>query len=105
MNKLKIAVASVGTTILGLVSTVGIAFATTTPTTVEILISNARAGVASSTGMSISDLVTWGIDNLFKMFLGSGLALLYDFRWYIVLLIIISGVIGFAFRGNHTKKS
>jgi hypothetical protein len=101
-TKIKLTLASIGATVSGLASTVGVAFATSP---VDTLISDANAGFASTTGMSISDLVTWGIDNLFKMFLGSGLALLYDFRWYIVLLIIISVVIGFAFRGNHTKKS
>ena len=71
----------------------------------QALIDTANSGFSSTTGMTISDVVTWGTTNLFQVFIGTGLALLYDFRYWIVLLVVVGVVIAFGFRGFHTKKS
>lgn len=62
------------------------------------LIDTAEAGFASTTGFSVADTVTWSADNLIKVFIGSGLALLYELRYWILALVIIAAVIYFAFR-------
>lgn len=62
------------------------------------LITDASAGFASTTGFGISDVVTWSGDNLIKLFIGSGLAVLYNLRYWIVALVIIGAVVYFAYR-------
>lgn len=62
------------------------------------LITAADSGFASTTGFSISDLVSWSGDNLIKLFLGSGVAVLYELRYWIVALVILAAIIYFAFR-------
>jgi hypothetical protein len=62
------------------------------------LISTASAGFASTTGFSISSVVQWSGDNLIKLFIGSGLALLYELRYWIVALVIIGAIVYFAYR-------
>ncbi len=62
------------------------------------LITDANTGFASTTGFSIDSVTAWMGDNLLSLFIGSGLALLYSLRYWIVALIIISGIVYFAFR-------
>lgn len=62
------------------------------------LITDAAAGFASTTGFSIGDVVTWSGDNLIKLFIGSGLAVLYNLRYWIVALVIIGAIVYFAYR-------
>ena len=62
------------------------------------LISSAESGFSSTTGFAISDVVTWAGDNLIKLFVGSGLSVLYNLRYWIVALVIISAVVYFAYR-------
>ncbi len=62
------------------------------------LITEASAGFASTTGFEISDVVVWAGDNLIKLFIGSGLSLLYNLRYWIVALVIISAIVYFAYR-------
>ena len=62
------------------------------------LISASEAGFASTTGFSVSSVVDWAGDNLIKVFLGSGLAVLYNLRYWIVALVIIAAVVYFAYR-------
>lgn len=61
-------------------------------------ITAAETGFASTTGFQISDAVTWTGTNLLQVFIGSGLALLYELRYWIVALIILAGVVYFAYR-------
>lgn len=63
------------------------------------LITDASAGFASTTGFAISDVVTWAGDNLIKLFVGSGLSVLYNLRYWIVALVIIGAIVYFAYRG------
>lgn len=62
------------------------------------LITSASSGFASTTGFAVSDVVTWAGDNLIKLFIGSGLSVLYELRYWIVALVIIAAVVYFAYR-------
>ncbi len=62
------------------------------------LITDAGTGFASTTGFAISDVVTWAGDNLIKLFIGSGLSVLYNLRYWIVALVIIGAIVYFAYR-------
>lgn len=63
-------------------------------------ITAAETGFASTTGLTggIAGVVTWTGTNLLQVFIGSGLALLYELRYWIVALVIIAGVVYFAYR-------
>lgn len=67
------------------------------------LITAAETGFASTTGFSVGSVVSWAGDNLIKLFLGSMLAVLYELRYWIVALLIISIIIFFAYRALHRK--
>ena len=62
------------------------------------LITDASTGFSSTTGFAVADVVAWTGDNLIKLFLGSGLAVLYNLRYWIVALVIMSVIIYFAYR-------
>lgn len=62
------------------------------------LVTAAQAGFASTTGFAVGDVVTWAGDNLIKLFIGSGLTVLYELRYWIVALVIIGACIYFAYR-------
>lgn len=64
----------------------------------DSLITSASTGFASTTGFSISSVVTWAGDNLIKLFIGSGLGVLYELRYWIVALVVISAIVYFAYR-------
>jgi hypothetical protein len=52
----------------------------------------------TTTGFDVGDVVTWAGDNLIKLFIGSGLAVLYELRGWIVALVIIGAIVYFAYR-------
>lgn len=62
------------------------------------LITTATAGFASTTGFTVSSVVQWTGDNLIKLFIGSGLAVLYELRYWIVALVVIGIIVYFAYR-------
>lgn len=62
------------------------------------LITEASAQFASTTGFSVGSVVTWAGDNLIKLFIGSGLSVLYELRYWIVALVIIGAIVYFAYR-------
>ena len=62
------------------------------------MIGNATSSFLTTTGFDVSAVVTWAGDNLIKVFIGSGLAVLYELRYWIVALIIIAAVEYFAYR-------
>lgn len=62
------------------------------------LITSAQSGFASTTGFAVTDVVTWAGDNLIKLFIGSGLTVLYELRYWIVALVIIGAIVYFAYR-------
>lgn len=62
------------------------------------LVDTAETGFSSTTGFSIGNLISWSVDNLVKLWVGSGVAVLYELRYVIVMFIIISIGLYFAFR-------
>jgi hypothetical protein len=62
------------------------------------LITSATSTFMTTTGFSMADVVTWSGDNLIKLFIGSGLAVLYSLRGWIVALVIIGAIVYFAYR-------
>lgn len=62
------------------------------------LIDSANSDFASTTGFTIGASVGFVNESLTKLFIGSGLSLLYELRYWIMALIIIAGVIYFAWR-------
>ena len=62
------------------------------------LITAAEQGFASTTGFSVSSLVDWSVTNLLLVWVGSGVALLYELRYVIAALLILGAIIYFAFR-------
>ncbi len=68
------------------------------------LVTSAETGFASTTGFAVSDVVSWAGDNLIKLFIGSTLAVLYELRYWIVALLIISVIIYFSYRALRFKQ-
>ncbi len=68
------------------------------------LITDANTGFASTTGFSIDSVTAWAGDNLIKLFLGSGLAVLYSLRYWIVALVVIAAIVYFAYRAFRFFK-
>lgn len=64
----------------------------------EDIITSARTGFASTTGFTVASAVSWSGDNVVKLFIGSGLAVLYNLRYWIMALIIIYLVVFFGYR-------
>lgn len=62
------------------------------------LISAATTSFQTTTGFDVSAVVTWAGDNLLKVFIGSGLAVLYELRYWIVALVIIGAIVYFSYR-------
>lgn len=62
------------------------------------LIAAANTEFASTTGFTMAASVGWVDDKLIKLFIGSGMSVLFNLRWWIVALLIIGGVIYFAMR-------
>lgn len=62
------------------------------------LVTDASTGFATTTGFSIASVVDWVGDNLITLFIGSGLSVLYNLRYWIVALVIIGAIVYFAYR-------
>lgn len=62
------------------------------------MIDTATSSFQTTTGFDIASVVTWAGDNLIKLFIGSGLAVLYNLRYWIVALVIIAAIVYFAYR-------
>jgi len=64
----------------------------------QAIIDAAQVQFASTTGFTVMSVVQWTGDNLIKLFIGSGLSVLYELRYWIVALVIISVIVFFAYR-------
>lgn len=62
------------------------------------LIQTATSSFQTTTGLSMDSLLTWSADNLIKLFIGTGFAVLYTLRYWIVALIVFGAIVYFAFR-------
>lgn len=61
-------------------------------------LTNVQAVIASTTGFSMAAVAIWAGDNLIKLFIGSGVAVLYELRYWLVAMMIIGAIILFAYR-------
>lgn len=68
-------------------------------------LNNAESGFSSTTGFDIIGLINWSGTNLVELFIGTGLALLFDLRYWIVALVVIGGVLYFSFRAFRFFRS
>lgn len=62
------------------------------------LIDSASSGFASTSGFTMASAVGFVDENLIKLFIGSGMSVLYNLRWWIIAMLVIAGIIYFAFR-------
>lgn len=67
----------------------------------DTLILDASNSFASTTGFTIASVVTWAGDNLIKLWIGSGVAVLYELRYWLMAFVIIAAVVYLAFRLWH----
>ncbi len=61
-------------------------------------IAAATSTFSGTTGFDLSAVMVWAGDNLIKLFIGSGLALLFYLRGWIVAMLVIAAIIYFAYR-------
>jgi hypothetical protein len=97
-----------GKVMVGLMALVGVLAGTSqayaVDPTMQDLITSADTGFTSTVGFNIADVVTWSGDNLIKLFIGSGLAVLYSLRYWIIALVVISAIVYFAYRAFRFFK-
>ena len=62
------------------------------------LVSAATSTFASTTGFTLDSTLSWAVANFYDLFIGSGLAILYELRGWIVAIIMIAAVVYFAYR-------
>ena len=62
------------------------------------LIGNATSSFNATVGFTPADAVTWTGTNLVKPFIGGGVSLLYELRYWIIALVVLSAIIYFAYR-------
>jgi hypothetical protein len=68
------------------------------------MIAGAQASMERTTGFNVASTVEWSGNNLFKLFIGSGLAVLLALRGWIVAMVIIGSIIYFAYRAFRFFK-
>ena len=64
----------------------------------EPIIDAATSTFLGTTGFTMPDVLSWTTTNLIDLFIGSGLALLYTLRGWIVALVVIGAIVYFAYR-------
>lgn len=62
------------------------------------LISNASSTFNTTVGFSPAEAVNWVGTNLIMPFIGGGLDLLYELRYWIIALVVLSAIVYFAYR-------
>lgn len=62
------------------------------------IVSVGTSTFAATTGSSLDAYLSWAVSNIYDLFLGSGLAVLYELRGWIVAIIMIAAVVYFAYR-------
>ncbi len=68
------------------------------------IMDQANSNFQATTNFSITGVVGWAGDNLIKLFIGSGLGLLFDLRWWIMAMLIISSIVYFSYRSYQFFK-
>lgn len=64
----------------------------------DALIATSSAAFEATTGFSLSSLVSWMGENLALVFIGGGVAVLMELRYWIFALVAMSIIIYFAYR-------
>ena len=64
----------------------------------DALIASSSAGFTDAVGFSLGSAVEWMGENLALVFIGGGVSILYELRYWIVALIALAIVIYFAYR-------
>ena len=72
-----------------------LAFAQSSPSD---LVNQATTTFSATTGFDLTAMLAWAVTNFYDLFLGSGLAVLYTLRGWIVAVIMIAAVLYFAYR-------
>jgi hypothetical protein len=62
------------------------------------MITTAETGFQNTVGETPAGAVSWAGDNLILLFIGSGLAVLFNLRYWILALVIMATVLFFAYR-------
>lgn len=62
------------------------------------LIGTATSTFQTTTGFSLDSVLAWAVTTLYDLFIGSGLAVLYELRVWIVAIVMISALVYFAYR-------
>ncbi len=68
------------------------------------LVANASSTFNTTVGFTPADAVDWTGTNLIKPFIGGGLDLLYELRYWIIALVVLSAIIYFAYRAFRFYK-
>ena len=68
------------------------------------MIAFANSAYASTTGFTLTATAAFAGDTFFNLFAGSGLAVLYELRYWIVALLILAAIIYFSFRALRFFK-
>lgn len=62
------------------------------------LVNAATTTFASTTGFTLDATLAWAVSSFYDLFIGSGLAILYELRGWIVAIIMIAAIVYFAYR-------
>lgn len=74
------------------------------PDPLASMISAADSGFGSTTGFTLTDITSWSSTNLLLLFMGSGLALIYELRYWIAALAVLGAIVYFAYRAMRFFK-
>jgi hypothetical protein len=70
----------------------------------DTLISNATSSFTTTVGFTPSSAIAWVGTNLIKPIIGGGLDLLYELRYWIIALVVLSAFVYFAYRAFRFYK-
>ena len=62
------------------------------------LVGAATSTFQTTTGFTLDSTLSWAVTYFYDLFIGSGLAVLYELRGWIVAIIMIAAVVYFAYR-------
>lgn len=74
------------------------------PNGISAMIAYADATFASTTGFTVSSTSDFAGDTFFNLFAGAGLAALYEVRYWVVAILIISAIVYFSYRALRFFK-
>lgn len=75
------------------------------PAGVNGLVSDANDAFGSATGFDIPNTVSWVGSSFIGLFIGSGLAVLYNLRWWLIAILIITNIVTWAYLYYRYRKT